>query len=71
MCEVRVVAGNGSLRIERCEECRGYTLHLGPTSIRLDEATFRVLSGLFQKAAEEQIERWAPLEGHRWNSTAH
>lgn len=48
-CSVQILARHGSCSVERCT-CGHIRLNLGPTTVRLDPATFRSLAALMGSA---------------------
>lgn len=47
-CENKELARKGPFQIHRCGECDGFSLHLGPVTLRLDERAVRSLTEMLQ-----------------------
>ena len=48
-CENNELAKNGPFQLHRCRECDGFSLHLGPVTLRLDEQAVRSLGQMLQE----------------------
>lgn len=48
-CANHELAKRGPFQIHRCSECDGFSLHLGPVTLRLDEQAIRNLAHMLQE----------------------
>ncbi|MFZ5441304.1 MAG: hypothetical protein ACOZQL_14950 [Myxococcota bacterium] len=64
-CHYETLARSELAHVQRCSECGGLTVHLGPVSVRLDERTLRSLLGVLGEAAAqlETPQAWPSTEG--------
>ncbi|WP_437280228.1 hypothetical protein WME90_06630 [Sorangium sp. So ce375] len=52
-CRHETLAHNGVAHVQRCLDCGGISVHLGPVSIRLDESSLEALWAVLGEAAME------------------
>jgi len=52
-CHPKVLAQSGHFQIERCPHCSGISLHLGPTTIRMDGRSLETLREMMNQALEQ------------------
>lgn len=64
-CHYETLAMNELAQVQRCTECGGLTVQVGPVSVRLDERTFLSLLGVLGEAASRlhHNQRWSSIEG--------
>ena len=54
MCKFTSLASRGPFRVEVCEHCDCVHVHIGPMSVRLDEAAVSALSGVLGEALQQR-----------------
>lgn len=52
-CRHETLARNSVAHIQRCEDCGSLSVHLGPVTVRLTEASFEALWAAVNEAAVE------------------
>lgn len=52
-CRHETLAANGIALVQRCTECGCVSIHLGPTTVRLDESALEALSVVLGEATAE------------------
>ncbi|WP_437591377.1 hypothetical protein [Sorangium sp. So ce1000] len=52
-CRHETLAHNGVAHVQRCLDCGGISIHLGPVSVRLDESNLEALWAVLGEAAVE------------------
>ncbi|MBL9037437.1 MAG: hypothetical protein JNG84_02875 [Archangium sp.] len=50
VCHLETLANNGVAHVQRCTDCGGVTIHIGPVSLRLDTAGLEALSSVLDTA---------------------
>lgn len=50
MCVQTTLASAGAFQIERCSHCGGFSLHLGPMTLRMDLKAVRSLHSMLQQS---------------------
>lgn len=67
-CRLRTLAKNQIAHVQRCVDCGCVSVHLGPTTIRLDEDALEALSAVLREATEELRRQhssfWRPSPAH-------
>lgn len=50
MCVQTILASSGVFQIEQCSHCGGFSLHLGPVTLRMDLNAIRALREVLTQA---------------------
>lgn len=49
-CHPETIATNALAQVQRCAHCGCISVHLGPVTVRVDEAGLKALASLFDEA---------------------
>lgn len=55
-CHPETIATNGLAQVQRCAHCGCISVHLGPVTVRVDEAGLKSLAALFDEAQHHLAE---------------
>lgn len=64
-CHAETLARNEVAHVQRCPDCGGLSVHVGPVTVRLDESMLRSLLGVLGEATVQLQQRraWRVGEG--------